>query len=95
MAGSVQAEPLHSGLAPTLKYLELVISFAEIEAKLTAGRDAEYECEMSVAEAEFSSSSFLLRLSSAFSFIRFSVFFFFFSFLSHSSTKFPSKSEIL
>ena len=43
----MQAEPSTWGLAPKLKYLELVISLAEIEAEMTAGKDAEFECEMS------------------------------------------------
>ena len=38
------------GLAPNLTHLELVISFAEIEAEMTARRGEEIECEMSVAE---------------------------------------------
>ena len=49
---------VHLGLAPNLKYLELVISVAEIEAEMTAGRDAEFECEVSVGEEKFSSVKF-------------------------------------
>ena len=50
MAGSVQAEPSIWTLNPIRQYLELVISFAEIEAEMTARRDEEIECEMSAAE---------------------------------------------
>ena len=60
-------------------------------SEMTAGMDAEFECEMSVGEAKFSSSSFLLRLSSVFSFILFLVFF---ALLSNSSIRFPSKSKM-
>ena len=76
---------VHLGLAPYLKYFELVISFAEIEAEMTEGRDGEFENEMSVGEAKFSSSSFLLRLSSVFSFILILVLCAFFPFLNQVS----------
>ena len=49
---------VHLCLAPNLKYLELVISFAEIEVEMTAGRDAEFECEMTVCSCPIPQSSF-------------------------------------
>ena len=41
-----------------MKYLELVISFAEIEAEMTARRDAEFECEITVCNCPIRQSSF-------------------------------------
>ena len=60
---------VHLGFAPNVKNFELVISFAEFEAEMRVGRDAEFELEMSSGPWKFLSSSLLLCLSSVSSFI--------------------------